>query len=142
MGLISRVSSRTYRSEKNMFRSSRHLLKRVPLTFQPYEAPTSPNLSTINQLKFDDTLKLNPIDLTNEKIEKRTTWPRTYKLKIFNPDGSSYQIHHHEPKAVIQIPKDVSQRKDKMDYVRRVRMFREGSKVSNFVELNRTEDVL
>ena len=49
-----------------------------------------------------------------------------YKLRIFNPDGSSYEIDHHEPKTVIQIPMDISKMENKLEFARQVRMDREG----------------
>ena len=126
-----------------MLRLSTFRSKRVPLNFKPYTPPTTPNLDQINSIDFSKkSLPLNPIDLTNEKIEKRSTWPRTYPVKIFNPDGSSYVIHHHEPKSFIQVPKDISGMTDKMDYIRRVKMAREGTKTQSFVELERDEGLL
>ena len=116
-----------------MIRLSTKLPKQIKMNFKPYSPPITENLNQINTHQTPE--KLNYIELTSEKIEKRKTWPKQYKLRIFNPDGSSYEIDHHEPKTVIQIPMDISKMENKLEFARQVRMDREGKTVQQFVDL-------
>merc|ERR1712224_722655 len=141
MGLISRVSSRTYRffREVEMLRVSRVFVRgRGSYTIRKFEASEGENTKFYEEVrKYGKTSPLNPVDLTSYKIEKRTTWPRKYPLTIFNPDGSSYQISYHEPKSVIQIPKDVSQEADPDTFVRNTFIKRTGSVGRDYAKLER-----
>merc|ERR1712178_136703 len=148
MGLISRVSSRTYRStmlriSKSILnttnRSSRKIVQLKPYT-PPQENPENKLFSENKDL--GRTTELNQVARTKFKIEKRTTWPRTYPVRIFNDDGSSYMINMDKPHQVIKIPYDVVKAEaDPAAFVRRVFMSREGKRDEDFIKMEMEQEV-
>merc|ERR1712178_153053 len=139
MGLISRVSSRTYRStmlriSKSILnttnRSSRKIVQLKPYT-PPQENPENKLFSENKDL--GRTTELNQVARTKFKIEKRTTWPRTYPVRIFNDDGSSYMINMEKQNYLIKIPYDVVKAEaDPAAYVRKIYMYRQGKQDEDF----------
>ena len=96
---------------------------------------------------------LNPVSLTQYKIEKRTSckgwkrwlqywkkiskflnflWPKTFPVRIFNADGSSYVIDHDKPQAVIQLPKIT----EDTDEVRKIFIRRTGTVQKDYTEFD------
>merc|ERR1712050_455938 len=144
MGLISRVSSRTYRNNTMLkinktllgprIRSSRKIVQLKPYT-PPEEKPENKLFSENKDL--GRTTELNQVARTKFKIEKRTTWPRTYPVRIFNDDGSSFMINMDKPHHLIKFPYDVVKTNaDPAAYVRRVFMKRIGKRDEDFVKLD------
>jgi len=114
-------------------RSSRRIVQ-----LKPYEPPTENEKTKLFSENKDlgRTTELNQVARTKFKIEKRTTWPRTYPVRIFNDDGSSYMINLNKPHHAIKIPYDVVKvESDPAAYVRRVFMFRQGKRDEDFVKL-------
>merc|ERR1719350_1981944 len=83
-------------------------------------------------------IPLNPVSLTNYKIEKRTSWPKTYPVRIFNADGSSFIIDHDKPQAVIQLPKIT----EDTDEVRKIFIRRTGIAQKDYTEFEDEPDVV
>jgi len=75
---------------------------------------------------------LNPVSLTQYKIEKRTSWPKTFPVRIFNADGSSYVIDHDKPQAVIQLPRIT----EDTDEVRKIFIRRTGTVQKDYTEFD------
>ena len=119
-------------------RSSRRIVQLRP--YVPATESESTKLFTENK-DLGRTTELNQVARTKFKIEKRTTWPRTYPVRIFNDDGSSYFINSAKPHHAIKIPYDVVKAEaDPAAYVRRVFMFRQGKRDEDFVKLGEVEN--
>ena len=115
-------------------RSSRKIVQLKPYT-PPPENPENKLFSENKDLGRHT--ELNQVSRTKFKIEKRTTWPRTYPVRIFNDDGSSYIINMDKPHHLIKFPYDVVKTTaDPAAYVRRVFMKRLGKRDEDFVKLD------
>merc|ERR1712050_285699 len=149
MGLISRVSSRTYRNNTMLkinktllgprIRSSRKIVQLKPYT-PPEEKPENKLFSENKDL--GRTTELNQVARTKFKIEKRTTWPRTFPVRIFNDDGSSYMINYEKPRHIIKFPLEVGPKasgigktEDPATFVRKMFLERTGKDEDDFVKL-------
>lgn len=68
------------------------------------------SLKLLSKLALSDLRQVRPLSSSSAAVHRmhRSIYARTYPTVVVLPDGSSFNIRYHEPRAIIRLPLDLT----------------------------------